>query len=112
MENLGECSVRAIKVMQESIRDVVLSPGEPLGIFLDARLEEKDGMVVGHLDLDSCLDRIKIIAGEFLEISLAEPSCQRGAVGHQEGTVPPIEAACQQVDPWRDDRCNIFQKVV
>ncbi len=109
---MGECSVRAIKVTRESIRDVVLSPREPLGIFLDARLKEKDGMVVGRLDFDSCLDRIGIVAGEFLEVSLAEPSCQCGAVGHQEGTVPPIEAACQQVDPWRDDQCNVFQKVV
>ncbi len=112
MENLGECSIRAIKVTRESICDVVLSPGEPLGIFLDARLEEKDGMVAGHLDSDSCLDRIGIVASEFSEVSLAEPSCQRGAVGHREGTVPPIEAACQQVAPWRDDRCNVFQKVV
>ncbi len=67
---------------QESIRDIVLSPGEPVGIFLDARLEEKDGMVAGRLDSDSCLDRIGIIAGEFLEVGLVEPSCQRGAVGH------------------------------
>ncbi len=82
MESLGECSVRAIKVTRESIRDAVLSPGEPLGIFLDACLEEKDGMVAGRLDSDSCLDRIGIIAGEFSEVGLAEPSCQRGAVGH------------------------------
>jgi hypothetical protein len=47
---LGECSVRAIKVTRESIRDVVLLPGKPLGIFLDAHLEEKDGMVAGRLD--------------------------------------------------------------
>ncbi len=109
MEDLGECSIRAIKVMQESIRDVVLSPREPLGIFLDARPEEKDGMVVGQLDSDSCLDRIGIVARVFSEVGLAEPSCQRGAVCHREGTVSPIEAAVQQVDPRRNDRCNIFQ---
>ncbi len=109
MEDLGECSVRAIKVTQESIRDIVLLPREPLGIFLDARLEEKDGMVGGHLDSDSCLDRIRIVASEFSEVGLAEPSCQRSAVCHREGTVPPIEAASQQVDPQRNDRCNIFQ---
>ena len=68
--------------MQESIRDVVLSPGEPLGIFLDARLEEKDGMVAGRLDSDSCLDRIGIVASVFSEVGLAEPSRRRRAVGH------------------------------
>jgi hypothetical protein len=82
VEDLGECSIRAIKVTRESIRDVVLLPGEPLGIFLDARLEEKDGMVAGRLDPDSCLDRIGIVASEFLEVGLAELSCQRGAVCH------------------------------
>ncbi len=93
-ESLGECSVRELKVMQESIRDIVLSPGESLGIFLDTRLEEKDGMVAGHLDLDSCLDRIGINAGEFSEVGLAEPSCRRGAVGHRESTVPPLPRGC------------------
>ncbi len=52
-------------------------------------------MVVGHLNSDSCLDRIEIVASVFSEVGLAEPSCQHGAVCHQEGTVPLIEAARQ-----------------
>ncbi len=39
-------------------------------------------MVAGRLNLDSCLDWVGIVAGEFLEVCLAEPSCQRGAVSH------------------------------
>jgi hypothetical protein len=56
MEDLGECNIRAIKVLRESIRDVVLPPWEPLGVFLDACFEEEDGMVACRLDLNLCLD--------------------------------------------------------
>ncbi len=40
-EDLGEFSIRAIKVTRESIRNIVLAPGEPLEVFLDACFEEK-----------------------------------------------------------------------
>jgi hypothetical protein len=82
MEDLGECNVRAIKVSQEGIRDVVLLPWKPLGVFLDACFEEEDGVVVCHLDSNLCLDGIGIIPDDLLEVGLAEPSCQCGAVGH------------------------------
>jgi hypothetical protein len=82
MEDLGKCNVRAIKILQESIRDIVLLPWEPLGVFLDACFEKEDGMVACRLDLNLCLDGIRIVSNDLSEVSLAEPSCQRGAVGH------------------------------
>ncbi len=90
MEDLGEFGIRAIKVTRESIRNIVLVPGEPLGVFLDACFEEEGGMVACHFDLDSCLDWVGIITGEFVEVGLVEPSRRRGAVSHQEGAVPPM----------------------
>jgi hypothetical protein len=82
MEDLGECNVRAIKVSQESIRDIVLPPWEPLGVFLDACFEGEDGMVACHLDSNLCLDGIGIVPNDLSEFGLAEPFCRCGAVGH------------------------------
>ncbi len=48
----------------------------------------------------------------LLPVSSRKLVLRSGAVGHQESTVPPIEAACKQVNPGRDDQCNVFQKVV
>ncbi len=81
-EDLGECNIRAIKVSQESIQDIVLPPWEPLGVFLDACFEEEDGVVACHLDSNLCLDRIRIIPDDLSEVGLAEPSCRCGAVSH------------------------------
>ncbi len=69
--------VRAIKVTQESICDVVLRPREPLGVFLDACFEEEDGMTTCHLDLDPCLDGIKIFPDDLPEVGLVEPVIER-----------------------------------
>ncbi len=88
MEDFGEFSIRAIKVTRESICDIVLVPGEPLGVFFDACFEEKGGVVACRLDSGSCLDWVGIITSEFSEVGLAEPFCRRGAVSHQEGAVP------------------------
>ena len=40
-EDVGKFVIRAIKVTQESIGNVVLPSWEPLGVFLYARFEEK-----------------------------------------------------------------------
>ncbi len=111
-EDLGECNVRAIKVMRESIRDIVLLPWKPLGVFLDAYFEEEDGVMACRLDSDPCLDGIGIIPDDLLEVGLAEPSCQCRAVGHQEGTIPSTQAAGQHVDPRRNDGHNVLEEVV
>ncbi len=89
-EDLGEFGIRAIKITRESIHNIVLSPREPLGVFLDACFEEKGGMVACRFNSDSCLGWVGIIAREFTEVCLAEPSRQRGAVSHQEDSVPPM----------------------
>ena len=90
MEDLGEFGIRAIKITRESICDIVLAPGEPLGVFFDACFEEKGGMVACRFNSDSCLDWVGIITREFTEVCLAEPSCQRGAVSHREDAVSPM----------------------
>ncbi len=111
-EDLGECNVRAIKITQESIRNVVLPPWEPLGVFLDACFEEEDGVMACHLDLDPRLDGIGITPNDLSEVGLAEPSCQRRTVGHQEGTIPSTQVASQHVDPRRNDGRDVLEEVV
>ncbi len=65
-----------------------------------------------RLDSDPCLDGIGIIPDDLSEVGLAEPSCQRRAVGHREGTIPSTQAAGQHVNPRRNDGRDVFEEVV
>ena len=73
---------RMVKITQESVGDLVLPTQEPLGILLDACVEEECSMMACRLDADGCLDWVNVNSGEFLEICLAEPTCGSGAVRH------------------------------
>jgi hypothetical protein len=61
--------------MKEGIGNIVLLSWEPLGVLLDARLEEEGGMMLRCLDANLSLDEIRVVAYDLLEVGLAEPSC-------------------------------------
>ena len=92
--------------MQESIGIVVLLAREPLGVFLDARVEEEGGMMARRLDADRRLHCIFVLPENFPEVGLVEPSCGRGAVHHQEGAAAVVQTASQHVYPWSYDQLN------
>jgi hypothetical protein len=93
-----------VKITQESIGDVVLPTQEPLGVFLDAHIEEEGGMMTRRIDADCRLHPICVLPDDFPEVGLAEPSCGRGAVHHQKGTVAAVQTASQHIDPWNYDQ--------
>ena len=60
-------------------------------------------MMARRLDADRRLHRICILLDDSPEVGLAEPSCRRGAVRHQEGAVTMVQTASQHVNPWSFD---------
>jgi len=81
-EDLGEVVIGTVKVTRECIGDVVLPTREPLGILLDAGVEEERSMVACYLDANGCLDWVGVDSGELSEIRLAKPTCGSGALRH------------------------------
>jgi hypothetical protein len=79
-----------VKITQESVSVIVLPTREPLGILLDACVEEERGVMVCWLDTNRCLDWAGIDSNELSEVGFAELTHGRGAVHHQEGTVALI----------------------
>ena len=63
-----------IKITREGIGNIVLLSWEPLGVLLDARFEEEGGMMLRCLDANLCLDEIRVVAYDLLEVGLVEPS--------------------------------------
>ena len=72
-EDLGQFVVRTIKVTQESVGNIVLLSWEPLGVFLYAQFEEESGVMSCHLNVGLCLDRVRTLPNDLLEVGLVEP---------------------------------------
>ncbi len=53
MNNFCLFVVRAIKVMQESVGNIVFPSNEPLSVLLDACLKEEGGVMMCNIDADS-----------------------------------------------------------
>jgi len=74
VENWCKFVVSLIKIVQKGIGDIVFPSREPLGVFLDAFLEEEGDVMSFSLDADFCLNWVNAVTNCFSEIGLGEPT--------------------------------------